>query len=64
MKLAAADALGEVVADDAGARTTSCRRPFDPRVAPAVAAAVAAATSEEARTGEAGIASRRASLRV
>jgi malate dehydrogenase (oxaloacetate-decarboxylating) len=46
MKLAAADALAAVVADEL-TETNIVASPFDPRVAPAVAAAVAAAARRE-----------------
>jgi malate dehydrogenase (oxaloacetate-decarboxylating) len=45
MKLAAADALAEVVADELSAQCV-IPSPFDPRVAPAVTAAVAQAARE------------------
>jgi malate dehydrogenase (oxaloacetate-decarboxylating) len=46
MKLAAADALAEVVADELSPECV-IPSPFDPRVAPAVSAAVAAAAKEQ-----------------
>ena len=46
MKLAAADALAEVVADELSPEHV-IPSPFDPRVAPAVSAAVAAAAKEQ-----------------
>ena len=46
MKLAAADALAGVVSDELS-ETNIVASPFDPRVAPAVAAAVAAAARRE-----------------
>jgi malate dehydrogenase (oxaloacetate-decarboxylating) len=46
MKLAAAEALAAVVADELS-ETNIVPSPFDPRVAPAVAAAVAAAARRE-----------------
>ena len=45
MKLAAAEALAGLVGDDARPRTCVIPSPFDPRVGPAVAAAVADAAA-------------------